>query len=49
MKQFTLPLVEDMQRLTLRLGRVEKRKLCDTARQSFVWQGSEGAVVATRS
>ncbi len=28
------------------LGRVEKRKLCDTARQFFVWQGSEVAVVA---
>ena len=28
------------------IGRVEKRKLCDTARQFFVWQGSEDAVVA---
>ena len=28
------------------LGRVEKRKLCDIARQFFVWQGSEDAVVA---
>ena len=28
------------------LGRVDKRKLCDTARQFFVWQGSEAAVVA---
>ena len=28
------------------LGRVEKRKLCVTARQFFVWQGNEAAVVA---
>ena len=33
-------------RMIFELGRVEKRKLCDTARQFFVWQGSEGAVVA---
>ena len=31
------------------LGRVDKRKLGDTARQFFVCQGSEAAVVATHS
>ena len=30
----------------MELGRVEKRKLCATARQFFVWQGRETAVVA---